>query len=106
MDQNAELVRLEEMIDKLLAKYSQLKADYQTLEELLQEKETECGELKNTLANLSEEQTTVSNRVSSLLDRISQWEIEQNSSEQNEGQVSESSQGTLLFQGEPEGRFG
>lgn len=77
MENNAELLRLEELVDQLLTKYSQLKADYHALEEMLQERDTECAELKGTIENLSTERTAVSNRVSGLLDRITQWENEQ-----------------------------
>ena len=77
MENNAELVRLEELVDQLLVKYSELKADYHALEEMLQERDTECAELKGTIENLSNERASVSSRVSGLLDRISQWEEDQ-----------------------------
>lgn len=79
MEQNVELHRLEELVDKLLSKYGQLKGDYQALEEMLQERDTECAELKSTIENMTSERNAVGNRVTGLLDRIAQWEDEQES---------------------------
>ena len=76
MDNNAELVRLEGFVDKLLTKYNQLKSEYLALQETLRERDTECAELKSTVAGLSTERTEVGSRVAGLLDRIEQWEHE------------------------------
>lgn len=76
MENNAELVRLEEFVDKLLAKYNQLKTDYHALQDTLRERDTECAELKNNIFNLSTERAEVGNRVSGLIGRIEQWENE------------------------------
>lgn len=76
MENNTELVRLEEFVDKLLAKYNQLKTDYHALQDTLRERDAECAELKNNIFNLSTERTEVGNRVSGLIDRIEQWEHE------------------------------
>ena len=104
MEQNAELLRLEELVDQVLNKYNQLKSDYQALEEMLQERDMECAELKGTIENLSDERAAVSGRVSGLLDRITQWENEQvndsgNGAAEEGGQ--EGSQGSS-FNGEHE----
>jgi len=74
MENNAELVRLEEFVDKLLNKYNQLKADFHALQATLNERDAECASLKNNIYNLTTERTAVGNRVSGLLDRIEQWE--------------------------------
>ena len=76
MENNAELVRLEEFVDKLLTKYNKLKTDYQVLQDSLQEREAECAELKNNVSHLSTERTEVGNRVAGLIGRIEQWENE------------------------------
>jgi hypothetical protein len=67
MEQSAELVRLEEFVDKLLNKYNQLKAECRSLQETLRQRDAECADLKNTVFNLSAERTEVSNKVSGLL---------------------------------------
>ena len=77
MENNAELVRLEEFVDKLLAKYNQLKTDYHALQETLRERDAECAELENNIFNLGTERTEVGNRVAGLIDRIENWENEQ-----------------------------
>ncbi len=105
MDHNAELIRLEELVDKLLAKYGQLQADYQALEEMLQERDMECAELKHNIENLSDEQAAVSNRVAGLLDRITQWEAEQSGGSAPPEKEEGPSQG-FAVQGESEGHFG
>ena len=74
MDNNAELVRLEGFVDKLLTKYNQLKSDYLALQETLRERDAECSDLKSAVAGLSTERTEVGSRVAGLLDRIEQWE--------------------------------
>lgn len=79
MDNNAELVRLEGFVDKLLTKYNQLKSDYLALQETLRERDAECAELKSEVAGLSSERTEVGSRVAGLLDRIEQWEQEHTS---------------------------
>lgn len=99
MEQNAELLRLEELVDQVLNKYNQLKSDYQALEEMLQERDMECAELKGTIENLSDERAAVSSRVSGLLDRITQWENEQvtdsgKNNEEDDGQAG--NQGSLF----------
>lgn len=76
MENNAELVRLEEFVDKLLTKYNKLKADYYALQETLRERDAECADLKNNVSNLSTERAEVGNRVAGLIDRIEQWESE------------------------------
>lgn len=77
MEQSAELVRLEEFVDKLLTKYNQLKSEYIALRETLRQREAECNDLKNTVFALSAERTEVGNKVAGLLGRIEQWENEQ-----------------------------
>ncbi len=96
MDNNAELVRLEEFVDKLLAKYSQLKEDYHALQETLRERDAECADLKNNVLQLSSERSEVGNRVSGLLDRIEQWEAGQAASSAERSGPSGSIQGSLF----------
>lgn len=74
MENNAELVRLEEFVDKLLTKYNKLKTDYHALQDTLRERDAECVELKNSVFNLSSERSEVGNRVAGLIDRIEEWE--------------------------------
>jgi predicted nuclease with TOPRIM domain len=76
MENTAELVRLEEFVDKLLTKYNNLKSEYHALQDTLRERDAECADLKNTVFNLSTERSEVGNRVTGLIGRIEQWESE------------------------------
>ena len=98
MESNAELARLEQFVDKLLTKYRELKEEYHALQATLQERNDECAELKENLAELSSERTVVGERVAGLIDRIEQWENEQDiHSDEDQGGV----QGSL-FEAESE----
>lgn len=104
MENNAELARLEDFVDKLLTKYNQLKSDYRALQETLQERDAECAELKNNVFHLSTERTEVGNRVAGLLDRIEQWETEQEASPVTKSGAHGSSIQGSLFSDDAEGK--
>lgn len=74
MEDNAEFVRLEQFVDKLLVKYEKLQEMYGALEANLGERNTECVKLKEQLAELRSERTQVGKKVSGLIDRIEEWE--------------------------------
>ncbi|MCL2340510.1 MAG: cell division protein ZapB [Proteobacteria bacterium] len=103
MENNAELVRLEEFVDKLLNKYNRLKSDFHALQEKLHDRDTECAELKSTIQHLTTERTEVGNRVSGLLDRIEQWEADQEGVAADRSGGYESIQGSLFHDG-PDGK--
>ncbi len=103
MENNAELLRLEGFVDKLLAKYNQLKADFHALEDTLQERDAECADLKEAILELKSERTEVGSRVSNLLDRIEQWESEHSAGPEAGGSQPGGVQGSL-FSGETEHR--
>ena len=77
MENNAELARLEQFVDKMLTRYHELKEEFHALQATLQERDAECAELKNRLEELSSERAVVGERVSGLIGRIEQWEAEQ-----------------------------
>ncbi|HEB51176.1 MAG TPA: hypothetical protein ENI89_11275 [Desulfobulbus sp.] len=77
MENNAELIRLEQFVDKLLTKYNELKANFLALEATLRERDEEIVSLKATIDELSTERAEVGDRVAGLIDRIEQWESEQ-----------------------------
>ncbi len=101
MESNAELTRLEQFVDKLLTKYHELKEEFHALQATLQQRDNECADLKEQLAELSSERNVVGERVAGLIDRIEQWESEQENSEvpgtvnQDQGGV----QGSLFAEG-------
>lgn len=80
MENNTELGRLEEYVGKLLKNYTQLKTEFQNLQETLRQRDAECADLKTKVFELSTERSEVGNKVAGLLDRIEQWEHEQTGS--------------------------
>ena len=95
MENNAELVRLEQFVDTLLNKYNDLKDRFHALEATLRERDSECASLKDDIAALKDERSEVGSRVSGLLDRIEQWEAEEESSAQTDT-AEEDKQGGLF----------
>ena len=98
MENNAELIRLEQFVDKLLTKYNELKANFHALEATLRERDEEIVNLKATIDELSTERAEVGDRVAGLIGRIEQWETEQD--DQQGGGDQEGVQGTLFEAGE------
>ena len=76
MEGNTELARLEQFVDKLLVKYNELKDEYHAVKATLQERDTECADLKDQISDLSSERNHVGERVAGLIGRIEQWESE------------------------------
>jgi chromosome segregation ATPase len=85
MNNNEELVRLEQFVDNLLTKYRKLQETYRALEMRLEERDTECTRLKETVSELRGERSEVGNRVAGLLERIERWEVEQVEGESQAG---------------------
>jgi len=71
------MVRLEAVVEKLLAGYNGLKQEKLELEARLRQKEFEVEELQEVVATLKQEKTVVHKRVSGLLDSIEEWERNQ-----------------------------
>ena len=86
---NAEFVRLEQLVGTLIDNYSSLKDDFRVLEEKLRESEDEREFLKMELAELQDQRSEVGRRVSGLLERIEQWESDQDIGENMEGEQKE-----------------
>jgi chromosome segregation ATPase len=83
---NEEFVRLEQLVDTLIDKYSSLKDTVRVLEEKLRDSEDERELLKMELVELQEQRSEMGRRVSGLLGRIEQWESEQGIGEHMEGE--------------------
>jgi chromosome segregation ATPase len=77
MEHNTELVRLEQFVDSLLTGYKSLKERYDALEAKLENRNSECARLKETVAELRGERTEVGSRITGLIERIEKWEAEQ-----------------------------
>ena len=96
MENKSELVRLEEFIDNLLAKYKQIKNTCATLEQMIEDRDAECARLMETVNELRSERSMVGEKVSGLIDRIEQWESELETNELSEKEDPPSQQGQLF----------
>jgi len=76
MENKSELIRLEEFVDNLLAKYKQMKETCAALEIMLEERDTECSKMMETIAELRSERSVVGERVTGRIDSIERWESE------------------------------
>ena len=81
MEDKSELVRLEEFVDNLLAKYKQMKETCTALGTMLEQRDAECAKLTETIAELRSERSVVGERVTGLIERIEQWESEMEATE-------------------------
>ena len=74
MEQNEDLARLEQFVEKLLASHNQLKKEKNEMIAQLQEKQQEIAELHETVKNLQDDRSVMHNQVTGLIDRIGEWE--------------------------------
>lgn len=74
MEQNEDLARLEQFVEKLIDNHNQLKRENGEMHALLQAKEQEIAELQEKMKNLHEDRGVMHNRVSGLIERIEKWE--------------------------------
>ena len=74
MSQESELHRLEQFVEKLLARFTDLRAEKRTLEQDLLESELLVEELQSKISTKDTERSEISNRVNKIVDQIEEWE--------------------------------
>jgi uncharacterized coiled-coil DUF342 family protein len=74
MEQNQDLARLEQFVEKLIESHNQLKKEKNEMIAQMQERHQEIAELQEKIKNLQEDRSTIQNRVIGLIDRIDEWE--------------------------------
>ena len=74
MEQNEDLARLEQFVDKLIDIHDQLKAENSRINAQLLVKQQEIDELHEKIKNLQEDRSVMHNRVIGLIGRIDEWE--------------------------------
>jgi predicted nuclease with TOPRIM domain len=74
MENNEDLARLEQFVEKLIGSHNQLKKEKKEMMGQVQEKQQEIAELQETVKSLQEERGTMHNQVTGLIDRIGEWE--------------------------------
>ncbi len=75
MEQASELQRLEIFVEKILTRFSALKAEKEQLEQDLFEREMLIEELRDNIASKVTERNEISDRVNKIVDQIEEWEI-------------------------------
>ena len=78
MEDRQDLRKLENIVEKLISAYNNLKSDKQDVEESLLQSQIENEQLQNQLSQLQEEKSHVHDRVAGLLGTIEEWEKTQN----------------------------
>ncbi|MBU1567783.1 MAG: hypothetical protein KJ630_19425 [Proteobacteria bacterium] len=74
MSQDNELRRLEQFVEKLLARFSELRAEKANLLQELRERELKIDDLRNNLSSRDLERSEISQRVSKIVEQIEEWE--------------------------------
>ena len=74
MEQNEDLARLEQFVDKLIGSHEKLKNENSEIKAQLQAKQQEIDELQEKIKNLQEDRSIMHNRVIGLIGRIDEWE--------------------------------
>ena len=75
MSKESELHRLEDFVEKLLARFSDLRAEKAQLEQDLLESEMMVEELQSNISVKDTERTEISQRVNRIVDQIEEWEL-------------------------------
>lgn len=74
MSQEAELHRLELIVEKLLANFTELKAENGRLQDTIKDNNQQIEELRAELSTQRSERGEISKRVTSLVSQIEDWE--------------------------------
>jgi predicted nuclease with TOPRIM domain len=85
MEQNLDLARLEQFVEKLIESHNQLKNENNEMQVQLKAKQQEISELHEKMKNLQEDRSVMHDRVTGLIGRIDEWEknFEQDEPEKN-----------------------
>lgn len=75
MDKESELQRLEKYVEKILVRFSALKAEKEQLERDLSERNQLIEELRGNISNKETERSEISERVNKIVDQIEEWEL-------------------------------
>jgi predicted nuclease with TOPRIM domain len=74
MEHNEDLVRLEQLVEKLIGSHNKLKKTNDEMAAQLEEKEQEIAELQEMVKNLQDDRSEMHGQVTGLIDRIGEWE--------------------------------
>jgi hypothetical protein len=74
MEQESELQRLEKFVEKILTRFSLLKAEKGQLEQEVFERDLLIEELRENISSKVTERKEISERVNKIVDQIEDWE--------------------------------
>jgi chromosome segregation ATPase len=75
MEQESELQRLEKFVEKILTRFSALKAEKTQLEQEVFERDLLIEELRDNISSKVTERNEISERVNKIVDQIEEWEL-------------------------------
>lgn len=75
MSQDNELRRLEQFVEKLLGRFTELRAEKTKLLQELQERDLQIKDLRSSLSAKDIERSEISQRVNKIVDQIEEWEM-------------------------------
>lgn len=75
MEHESELQRLEKFVEKILTRFSALKAEKTQLEQEVFERDLLIEELKENISSKVTERIEISERVNKIVDQIEEWEL-------------------------------
>ena len=75
MGQDNELRRLEQFVEKLLGRFSELRAEKVKLLQELRERELQIEDLHSNLSSKDIERSEISQRVNKIVEQIEEWEM-------------------------------
>lgn len=75
MEHESELQRLEKFVEKILTRFSALKAEKAQLEQEVFERDLLIEELRENISSKVTERIEISERVNKIVDQIEEWEL-------------------------------
>lgn len=76
MEQESELQRLEKFVEKILTRFSTLKAEKAQLEQEIFERDLLIEELRDNISSKVTERNEISERVNKIVEQIEEWELD------------------------------
>jgi chromosome segregation ATPase len=91
MSQDNELRRLEQFVEKLLGRFTELRAEKAKLLQELRERELQIEDLHGNLSSKDIERSEISQRVNKIVEQIEEWEmgLEENATVATESEAAE-----------------
>ncbi len=91
MSQDNELRRLEQFVEKLLGRFTDLRAEKAKLLQELRERELQIEDLRSNLSSKDIERSEISQRVNKIVEQIEEWEmgLEENATVATESEAAE-----------------